>query len=113
MCAYLDNVGRDDVTDRNMSFHMKFAAAKLGYPSSNILLDRIDIHSNRAGGACAMKLEGFDNEIIRKIGRCLPLSNAFLEYIEHQLLGFSQGMATNMSRIAIFTNMEGSKNHTG
>ena len=30
-CAYWDSVGRGDVTDRDMIFHMKFAAAKLGY----------------------------------------------------------------------------------
>ena len=49
-----------------MSFHMKIAAAKLGYPSSNIPLDRIDTHSYRAGGACAMKMAGFGDEIIIK-----------------------------------------------
>ena len=50
--AYWESVGRGNVTDRDMSFHMKLAAEKLGYPSRNILLDRIDTHSNRAGGAC-------------------------------------------------------------
>ena len=43
-CAYWDSVGRDDVTDRDMSIHMKFVAAKLGYPSRYIPLDRIEIH---------------------------------------------------------------------
>ena len=55
-----------------MSFHMKFEAEKLGYPSRNIPLDRIDTHSNRAGGACAMKLAGFDDESIRKMVIWLP-----------------------------------------
>ena len=40
--AYWESVGRGDVTDRYMSFHMKFAAAKLGYPSRNILIDSIN-----------------------------------------------------------------------
>ena len=66
LCAYWDSVERGNVTDRDMRFHMKFAAAKLGYPSRNIPLDRIDIHSNRIDGACAMKLAGFDDESIRK-----------------------------------------------
>ena len=44
---------------------MKLAASKLGYSSRNIQLDRIDTHSNQAGGACAMKLAGFYDEIIR------------------------------------------------
>ena len=112
LCAFSDSVGRSDVTDRDMSFHMKFAAAKLGYARKNTPLDRIDTHSNRAGQACATKLAGFDDESIRKMGRWLPSSNALLEYIHHQVSGFSQVMATKMSNIALFTNMEGSVNHT-
>ena len=113
LCEYWDSVGRVDVTDRDISFHMKFAAAKLGYPSRNILLNRFDTHSNRAGGACAMKLAGFDDERIRKMGRWLKFSIFFLEYIQQQLLWLSQGMSTKMSSITLFTNMEGSENHTG
>ena len=69
LCAYWDSVVRGDVTDRDMIFHMKLAAEKLGYPSRNIPLDRIDTHSNRAVGACATKLSGFDDENIRKMER--------------------------------------------
>ena len=69
LCAYWDSVGRGDVIDRDMIFHMKFAAAKLGYYSKDIPLDRIDTHSNRAGGECATKLAGFDDESIRKMGK--------------------------------------------
>ena len=113
LCAYWDSVGRVDVTNRYMRFHMKLAAENLGYPNRNIPLDRIDTHSNRAGGACAIKLAVFDDESIRKMGIWLVSSNDFLEYIQQQLSGFSQGMATKISRIARLTNMEGSANHTG
>ena len=68
LCAYWDSVGRGDVTDRDMIFHMKFAAAKLGHPSNNNPLDRIENHLNQAGGVCAMKLAGFDDESTRKMG---------------------------------------------
>ena len=67
LCEHWDSVGRGDATNRDMSFHMKFAAEKLGYLKKNIPLDRIDTHSNRAGGACAIKPEGFDDESIRKM----------------------------------------------
>ena len=77
-CEYWDSVGRSNVPDRDISFHMKFAAAKLGYPIRNISLDRIDTHSKWAGGACAMELEVFDNEGIIKMGRWLPSLNDFL-----------------------------------
>ena len=66
LCEYWDSVGRGNVTDRDMSFHMKLAAVELGYPSRNILFDRIDTNSNWAGRACAIKMAEFDDEIIRK-----------------------------------------------
>ena len=113
LCVYWDIVGESDVTDRDMRLRMKFAASKLGYPSRNILLDIIETHLNRTGGECAMKMSGFYDESIRKMGGWLPLLNYFLEYIQQWLSGLSQGMSTKMIRIAIFTNMEGSENHTG
>ena len=67
LCAYWDSVVRGNVTDRDMIFRMKFVAAKLGYPSRNIAQNRIDTHLNQARGACAMELEGFDDESIRKM----------------------------------------------
>ena len=79
ICEYWNSFGRGCVADRDMRFHMKFAAAKVGCPRSNIEIDRIDTHLNRAGGACVMKLEGFDDESIRKMGGWLPSPNAFLE----------------------------------
>ena len=81
LCEYWDSVGRGDFTYRDMSFHMKFAAAKLGYPSRNIPIYRVNTHSNRADGACIMKLAGFDDASIRKIVKCLPSSNDLLDYI--------------------------------
>ena len=86
---------------------MEFAAETLSYPSRNIPLDRIDTHLNQAGGVCAMKLAGFDDESIRTMGRWLPSSNAFLKYIQQQQSRLSQVMETKMSRIVRFTNMEG------
>ena len=78
LCEYWDSVGRGDVTYRDMSFHMKFSAAKLGYHSRNIPLDRIATHSNRAGGACAMNLEGFVDESIGKNGKMVAVAECFL-----------------------------------
>ena len=45
-----------------------------------------------------------------KMGRWAPKSTAFMEYIQQQLSTFSAGMSSAMSRIAIFTNMEGAVN---
>ena len=82
LCGYWKSVGRGDITDRDMIFHMKYASAKLGYPIRNVPLDSIDTRPNRVGGACAMKLAGFDDGNIRKKGKWLPSSNSFLGYIQ-------------------------------
>ena len=107
ICTYWDEAGRGSVTESQIRYAVKFAATALGYPSRGIPIARVDTHSLRAGGACALKLSGHDDVEIRKMGRWAPRSLAFLEYIQQQLSSFSQGMATNMSNIAMFTNMEG------
>ena len=67
--AYWDVIGRGNVTNNNISFAMKYSAATLNYPARSIPIDRIDTHSNRSGGACALKLAGYDDSAIRKMGR--------------------------------------------
>ena len=93
-----------------ISYAVKYAAAGLKYPSREIPLSRVDTHSMRVGGACALSLAGYRSHQIMKMGRWAPKSTAFMEYIQQQLSTFSVGMATNMSKIGIFTNMEGTEN---
>ena len=102
-----DDAGRGAITDTQISYTLKFAAKAKKYPARGIPLNRIDTHSLRSGGACALKLAGHTDVEIRKMGRWAPRSQAFLEYIQQQLSTFSQGMAEKMSKIATFTNMEG------
>ena len=94
-------------------FWYEICSRKIKLSQKNILIDTIDTHLNQAGRSRVMKLAGFDDESNRKIVRCLLSLNDLLEYIQQQLSGFSQGMATKMSRIARFTNMEGSAKYTG
>ena len=108
ICTYFDEAGMGSVTDTQIRFTVKFAAKSLHYDERGIPNNRVDTHSLRAGGACALKLAGHDEVQIRKMGRWAPKSNAFLEYIQQQLSTFSKGMAASMSRIETFTNMEGS-----
>ena len=108
VCSYWDEVGRGDVTDGAIRYAVKFAAAMLGCPARGIPIDRVDTHSLRSGGACAMKLSGHSDTEIKKQGRWAPDLTSFLEYIQQQLSTFAAGMATKMSRIARFTNVESS-----
>ena len=110
LCSFWDNVGHGHVTGEMVSYAVKYAAAALDYPGRGIPLKRVDTHSLRSGGACALSLSGFKPHQIMKMGRWAPKSTAFMEYIQQQLSTFSVGMSTKMSKIAIFTNMEGTKN---
>lgn len=106
--AFWDRVGRGSVTHDNISFAVKFAASALRYDTErNIDLRRIDTHSLRSGGACALSLSGHKDREIMKMGRWAPTSTCFMEYIQSQLSEFSVGMADKMSSIGVFTNMEG------
>lgn len=89
LCTYYDEAGRGLVTNDQVSFTVKCAANCLKYEERGIPIDRVDTHSLRSGGVCALKLSGHDDVEIRNMGRWAPKSNTFL------------------SRIKIFTNMEG------
>ena len=106
ICAYWDKAGYGNVSDDQVRFTVKFAAKALRYENRGIPIDRIDTHSLRSGGACALKLAGYDDVAIRKMGRWAPKSNAFLEYIHNQLSNFSAGASTRMNSVAHFTNMK-------
>ena len=90
-----------------ISYEVKYAAQALDYPSCGMPIQRMDTHSLRAGGGCAMKLAGKDDVGIQRMGRWAPESTSFLEHIQQQLSTFSKGMTRGMSRIAKFMNMEG------
>ena len=92
-------------------FSVKYAVAGLDYPARGIPVDRIDTHSLRSGGACALSIAGFKPHEIMKMGRWAPNSLSFMEYIQQQLSTFSAGMTTAMSKITPFTNMEGATNN--
>ena len=107
LSSYWDDIGRGDVTDGNISYAVKFAAKMLNYPSRGIPIERIDTHSLRSGGACALKMAGYGDAAIQKMGRWAPKSTSWLEYIQQQLSTFSAGMSAAMSAVPTFTNMEG------
>ena len=67
LCAYWIDGQKYNVTDDNISKALKRAAATLQYPLyRGIPIDRIDTHSLRIGGACALALNGFSEMHIQK-----------------------------------------------
>ena len=62
-------MGQGDVADNNICYTVEFAAKLLHDPVHGILLDRIDTHSLRSGGVCALALIGYKEMDIMKVGR--------------------------------------------
>ncbi len=81
------------------------AAVRIGAAGDNLEalgydLTRIGSHSLRSGGATHLKLCGYDETTIKKLGRWS--SDTFLRYIQSQIGELTAGIATAMSRILRF-----------
>jgi hypothetical protein len=68
-------------------------------------LKRIGLHSLRASGAMALKLQGVDDSLIMKIGRWTGLT--FLTYIHAQIGALNTGLAQRMAIRIHFVNVAG------
>jgi hypothetical protein len=68
--AYYDDKGqRGDITNEDVSKALKAAATVLEYPTAKgILINRIDTHSLRSGGANTLSLSGYSDTQIQKMG---------------------------------------------
>jgi hypothetical protein len=62
-------------------------------------LARIGTHSIRSGGAMHLKLAGYDNDIIQKLGRWS--SNTYLHYIQTQIGQLTTGVAQRMAAVSL------------
>ncbi len=106
ICAYWIDGQAYNVTDDNISKALKRATATLQYPLyRGIPLERIDTHSLRIGGACALALNGFSEMHIQKMGRWR--GDTFKEYMRKELHCFSDGMAKAMKQCFKFVNVTG------
>ena len=78
-------------------------ATKLNLQDQAIDPDLIGAHSLRAGGAMALKLQGFDDTTIMKMGRWTSLT--FLQYIHNQIAHLSKNISKKMSETLPFLNI--------
>ena len=68
-----------------------------------ILVDQIDTHSLRMGGASALALGRYSDTQIRKMGRWR--GETFKEYIRDELHSYSEGMSRSMKHKFSFVNI--------
>ena len=68
-------------------------------------LSRIGSHSLRSGGATNLKIRGYSDAMIKKLGRWS--SNTFMRYIQAQIGELTEGVATAMAESLRFLNVGG------
>ena len=91
------------VTSTDMIKALRASVKRLQLHTSGIDPDLIGVHSLRAGGAMALKLNGADDTTIMKHGRWTSMT--FLQYIHNQIAHLSKDLSRQMSTKIDFTNI--------
>ena len=95
LCDYHHLGSWYSVTSSEIIKSVRLAARTLQLEKQAIDPDLIGAHSLRAGGAMALKLHGFDDTTIMKMGRWTSLT--FLQYIHTQIAHLSKDISRKMS----------------
>ena len=104
LSTYFEIGVRRDVTAEDMSHGLEVAATSLDYPSlKGILVERINTHALRSGGANALALAIYLDTQIQKMGRWRRAT--FKEYIREDLASYSADMSTSMKQKFNFVNV--------
>ena len=101
--TFHDGAGTTQVSAADMRSLLKDTARAQGLEARGFDLARIGTHSLRSGGAMALRLAGYDDASIKKLGRWS--SNTYLIYIQTQIAQLSHGVSAGMSRRLNFHNV--------
>ena len=91
------------VESHHMVTAVRATAKELNLHLHAIDPDLVGAHSLRAGGAMALKLHGYDDTTIMKMGRWTSLT--FLQYIHNQIAHLSHDISKKMSIALPFVNV--------
>jgi hypothetical protein len=103
LCSYWDNEEWHTVQSCHIIHAVRTATKMLKLDEQGIDPDLVGAHSLRAGGAMALKLHGFDDTTIMKMGRWTSLT--FLQYIHTQIAHLAKDISTKMSMPLPFVNI--------
>ena len=103
LCDYYHNDMWHSTQSNDIIKFVRTAAKLLKLHEQGIDPDLIGAHSLRAGGAMALRLHGFDDTIIMKMGRWTSLT--FLQYIHMQIAHLSEDISKKMSIPLPFLNI--------
>ena len=104
LCNYISDEGTwHAVTPTDMRTTLRTAVQHLKLHECGIDPDLVGVHSLRAGGAMALKLQGTEDTTIKKQGRWTSMT--FLQYIHNQIAHLSKDLSTKMSTVLSFQNV--------
>jgi hypothetical protein len=103
LCAYWANEEWNTVQANHIVHAVRTATKMLHLDQQGIDPDLVGAHSLRAGGAMALKLHGFDDTTIMKMGRWASLT--FLQYIHMQIAHLAKDISKKMSMPLPFVNI--------
>ena len=103
ICDYFKNGDCLAVTPKHLIVMIRTAVKTLRLDTKGIDPDLVGVHSLRAGGAMALKLNDYSDTTIQKLGRWSSLT--FLQYIHNQIAHLSSGIAAKMSIPLPFVNI--------
>ena len=103
LCAVKVGNTWQDIISQNIVTMVRQVARSLRLQDQAIEPDLIGAHSLRAGGAMALKLHGYGDTTIMKMGRWTSLT--FLQYIHNQIAHLSKDISSKMSIPLPFVNI--------
>ena len=83
------------INPKQIIVSLRFAAEANNLVTAGFNLRRIGSHSLRSGGTDNLKLNGYDHDIIKKLGRWS--SNTYLHYIQNSIGELTTGVAMRMA----------------
>ena len=109
LCDYFQNTTWHSITSQHIINMVRGAASKLKLHEQGIDPDLIGAHSLRAGGAMALKLHGFADTTIMKMGRWRSLT--FTQYIHNQIAHLAKDISSKMSMPLPYLNIASIEAH--
>ena len=103
LCDYKHNNKWHSVKSKHIINLVRATAVALNLSKHAIDPDLVGAHSLQAGWAMALKLHGYDDTTIMKMGRWTSLM--FLQYIHNQIAHLSVDISKNMSIELPFVNV--------
>jgi hypothetical protein len=98
--SFVDDLAQlQHITSHEIRGAIQIGATHTNLAAHGYTLSRIGSHSIRSGGAMHLKLAGYDNDIIQKLGRWS--SNTYLHYIQTQIGQLTAGVAQRMASVAL------------